>query len=808
MSAIIVIKRDGSHEDFDIDKVSDSIMGAAMQVGGEDYELADELADMIADLLESNGIKTIEASELQKIVEKTLIEEGHAATAKAYILKGADRSRMREMDTALMKSFEEITFKSEEESEVKRENANIDSSTAMGTMLKYGSESAKLFNLLYMMSEDIAESHKNADIHIHDLDFLALTETCCQIPIDRLFRHGFNTGHGFLRNPGGIRTAGALAAICIQSNQNDQHGGQSIPLFDYYLAPYVSLTFLKEIAHSWKILENIRENKTFRNIKNSEINEEKLKIYKQLNNKLVKYWEQRLKLVSEDGWQEHHSLMDSKHIEEITELIRDFFRKREIKISKGRVNHMIDQAYDETYAQTFQSMEAFIHNLNTMHSRAGAQVPFSSINYGTDTSVEGRMIIETILKTTWDGLGNGETPIFPIQIYKLKKGVTFGNGAPNNDLFKLACKVSAKRLYPNFVNLDAPYNAELYIEGKPETEMATMGCRTRVGKNIFEPLKSVIPGRGNLSFTSINLPRLGILANGDVDKFFKLLDNRLELVHRQLLERFEIQCNKKPINYPFLMGQGCWLDSDRLGPNDDMREILKHGSLTVGFIGLAETLTALVGKHHGESEEAQKLGIKIIQHMRDYTDAWSADEHMNYTVIGTPAEGLSGRFVRADKERFGTIKGVTDKSYYTNSSHVPVSFEISAFKKVEIEAPYHSIENGGHILYIEMDGDPTQNLKAFEKLIYYMHESNAGYMAINHPVDRDPVCGYVGIIGDVCPRCGRKEGEAMSMEMWMKLKGYANVGNADTLGVHGNPEEEMDRISNNTEEFKFIRKQI
>ena len=367
MSNIIVIKRDGSQEDFDIDKVSDSIMGAAMQVGGEDYELADELADMIADLLESNGIETIESSELQKIVEKTLIEEGHAATAKEYILKGADRSRMREMDTALMKSFEEITFKSEADSEVKRENANIDSSTAMGTMLKYGSEGAKNFNLLYMMSEDIAEAHKNGDIHIHDLDFLALTETCCQIPADRLFKGGFNTGHGFLRQPGGIRTAGALSAIAIQSNQNDQHGRQSIPLFDYYLAPYVSLTFLKEIAHSWKIFENVRKHTE----KSTDSNNKKLTIYKQLNNKLVKYWEQRFKLVSEDGWQEHHSLMDAKHIEEITELIRNFFKEKEVKISKGRINHMISQAYEETYEQTFQSMEAFIHNLNTMHSRAG-----------------------------------------------------------------------------------------------------------------------------------------------------------------------------------------------------------------------------------------------------------------------------------------------------------------------------------------------------------------------------------------------------------------------------------------------------
>lgn len=412
--------------------------------------------------------------------------------------------------------------------------------------------------------------------------------------------------------------------------------------------------------------------------------------------------------------------------------------------------------------------------------------------------------MECILKTTWDGLGNGETPIFPIQIWKLKDGVSHLPGDPNYDLYKLACKVSAKRLYPNFVNLDAPYNAELYVDGKPETEIATMGCRTRVATNKYDTDKAVIPGRGNLSFTSINLPRLGILAKGDINVFYKLLDERLELVHRQLLERFEIQCNRHPINYPFLMGQGCWLGSDRLGPKDDIREILKHGTLAVGFIGLAETLVALTGKHHGESEESQKLGLEIIQHMRDYTDAWSDEEHMNYSVIGTPAEGLSGRFIRADKKMFGTIPGVTDREYYTNSSHVPVYYPISAFKKIEIEAPYHATENGGHILYIEMDGDPTKNLKAFEKIVKYMHDKGAGYFAVNHPVDRDPVCSYVGIIGDVCPRCGRKEGEPMTMEMWLKLKGYANVGNADTLGACGNPDEEMDRLSNPMDDFKFM----
>lgn len=804
MSNIDVTKRDGSIENFDIEKLSDSIMNAALAVGGEDYDLANEIAGNILDILESNEIDDITTEDLQNIVEKTLIEGGHAATAKEYILKAADRNRMREMDSALMRSFEEITFKSEADSEVKRENANIDSTTAMGTMLKYGSEAAKSFNLLYMMSDDIANAHRNCDIHIHDLDFFALTETCNQLPIDRLFKHGFNTGHGFLREPGGIRTAGALAAIAIQSNQNDQHGGQSIPMFDYYLAPYVSLTFLKQIAHLWKISHNITKHVA----KPDKENEKNTVVYKQLKNMLVKYWEKNIRIVSDPDWTGHNTVMDEEHIAELKKLVINFLKERDCKVYKTEINRLFNQAYDETYDETFQAMEAFIHNLNTMHSRAGAQVPFSSINYGTCTTVEGRMIMETILNTTWDGLGNGETPIFPIQILKLKNGIDMDPGDPNYDIFELACKVSAKRLYPNFVNLDAPYNAELYVEGHPETEMATMGCRTRVGGNIHDPSKSVIPGRGNLSFTSINLPRLGILAQGDVNKFYKLLDQKLELVHRQLLERFEIQCQKHPINYPFLMGQGLWLGTEQLGPTDDIREALKNGTLTVGFIGLAETLVALTGKHHGESEESQKLGLEIVQHMRDYTDAWSQDEHMNYSVIGTPAEGLSGRFVRADKKLFGTIPGVTDKDYYTNSSHIPVSYPISAFKKVELEAPFHSIENGGHILYIEMDGDPTKNLKAFKKVVKYMHDKNAGYFAINHPVDRDSVCGYVGIINDVCPRCGRREGEPMTMEMWNKLHGYMGAGNADTLGACGNPEEEQDRVANpiDTTSVKFQRR--
>lgn len=402
-----------------------------------------------------------------------------------------------------------------------------------------------------------------------------------------------------------------------------------------------------------------------------------------------------------------------------------------------------------------------------------------------------------LLKATEEGLGNGETPIFPVQIFKMKDGVSFSPGDVNCDLFKYACKVSAKRLFPNFSNLDAPYNAQYYRPGHPETEVTYMGCRTRVMGNVYDPSREISTGRGNLSFTSLNLPRLGIIAGkGRISRFYELLDDKLELIARQLLERLRVQCKKHPKNYPFLMGQGVWIDSDKLGPDDSIDEILKHGTLSIGFIGLAETLIALTGKHHGESEESQKLGLEIITHMREFCDRKSQEYKLNFTLLATPAEGLAGRFISIDQKRFGKIPGVTDREYYTNSFHVPVYYSINAFDKVKIEAPYHSLCNAGHITYVEINGDPTKNVKAFEKIIRFMHDSNIGYGAINHPVDRDPVCGYVGIINDVCPRCGRREGQAMTEEMWSKIKGYANVGNADTLGYHGDSFEESDRIPN------------
>ena len=447
----------------------------------------------------------------------------------------------------------------------------------------------------------------------------------------------------------------------------------------------------------------------------------------------------------------------------------------------------------ETDRATYQAMEALVHNLNTMNSRAGAQIPFSSINYGTDTSPEGRMVIKNVLLATEAGLGNGETPIFPIHIFKVKDGLNYNEGDPNYDLFKLACRVSAKRLFPNFSFIDAPYNLQYYKPGDYNTEIAYMGCRTRVIGNVYDPTREIVTGRGNLSFTSINLPRLGILAGGDIVKFFEMLEDRMNLVVDQLLYRFKIQSQKKVKNYPFLMGQGIWIDSEKLNPNDTIGEVLKHGTLSVGFIGLAECLKALIGVHHGESKEAQELGLRIIGRMRARMDEESKKTGLNFSLLATPAEGLSGRFVKIDRKKFGKIEGVTDREYYTNSFHIPVYFPINAFRKLKLEAPYHALTNAGHISYVELDGDPLQNLEAFEQIIRCMKESGIGYGSINHPVDRDPCCGYTGIIGDVCPKCGRSDhGDNTRFERIRRITGYL-VGTVDRFN-NGKRAEERDRV--------------
>ncbi len=763
-----ILKRDGREAEFDIEKIASAIYKAAEAIGGKDYNTSLNLAKEVVEYLESKNLDKPTVEQIQDAVEHVLIEEGHSRTAKEFILYRSQRTRVREMNTKLMKVYEDLTFKDAKENDIKRENANIDGDTAMGTMLKYGSEGAKQFYDMFILDPKHSEAHKNGDIHIHDLDFLTLTTTCCQIDLKKLFENGFSTGHGFLREPNDIASYSALACIAIQSNQNDQHGGQSVPNFDYSMAPGVAKTYKRRYTQNLGRALELDANDENGQATAKEIIAE---------------------IEKESGL-----IPTLSNEEEYGEFLK---AKLEGKVdSPERIcKFVIKAALEETDRATYQAMEALVHNLNTMHSRAGAQIPFSSLNYGTDTSPEGRLVMKNVLLATESGLGNGETPIFPIHIFKVKEGINFNEGDPNYDLFKLACKVSAKRLFPNFSFLDAPYNLRYYKEGCPETEAAYMGCRTRVVANAYDPTREIVNGRGNLSFTSINLPRLAIKAHGNVEIFFEDLGRKLDLVIDQLLERFKIQCSKKVRNYPFLMGQGIWLDSDNLGPDDTLEEVLKHGTLTAGFIGLAECLKALIGQHHGESVTAQNLGLEIIGFMRQRMDKAAEKYGLNFSLIATPAEGLSGRFVRMDKQKYGVIEGVTDRDYYTNSFHIPVYYPISAFEKIKLEAPYHALTNGGHITYIELDGDPTQNLEAFENVIKYMKECGVGYGSINHPVDRDPVCGYTGIINDVCPQCGRsadEHDEKPGFERIRRITGYL-VGTVDRFN-NGKRAEVEDRV--------------
>ncbi len=749
-----VVKRSGKKVDFDASKIA-----LAIKKGFDNVILPEEEQDNQKEYSEKDMQKVfqsvlnriakeykdadkIKIEDIQDMIEDELTKKGYPEVSKSFKEYRERRAQSREMffddkkRHKFLKTLEGLGLKSAHEDDTKRENANVDGDTAMGTMLQYGSTVSKEFAKAYLMKKRFADAHDDGDIHIHDLDFMPMgTTTCMQIDLDKLFKNGFSTGHGHLRSPKDIMSYSALAAIAIQSNQNDQHGGQSIPAFDYYMAPGVLLTFKKQLKQTLSDLLDYAGFDTLINM-----------------NLLMK----EIDKISTIGVETNYF---EKFIKENETLERLF-------------KMALEKAYKKTNRITYQAMEAFVHNLNTMHSRAGAQVPFSSINFGTDTSLEGRMVMENYLLSVEAGLGHSETPIFPISIFKVKEGVNYNPGDPNYDLFKLACRVSAKRLFPNFSFIDSPYNLQYYKPGDFRTEVCYMGCRTRVIANVADPDRCITPGRGNLSFTSINLPRLGLKYGiatkqrdkADMDGFYKNLDDLMELCRDQLLERFEIQCNKRLYNFPFLLGQGVWMDSEKLKPGDRLRKILKHGTLSIGFIGLAECLKALIGVHHGESEEAQKLGLKIIKRMRDKCDEFAKEYNLNFTCLATPAEGLSGRFVNIDKAIYGKIKGVTDRNYYTNSFHVPVYFNITIKKKIELEAPYHALTNAGHISYIELDGDTTENLEAFEKVIRIMKEAGIGYGAVNHPVDRDPVCGYVGIIKDVCPKCGRREGEGVSLE--------------------------------------------
>ncbi len=741
-----IIKRDGASVPFDSVKILNAITKANQAVGGEDMSPTDLLfvTEKVCKKLDERNLCSVE--EIQDVVEESLIQYDYAKTAKAYILYRAEHAKMRNAESYLMDIYKKLTYSPAIREDIKRENANIDGDTAMGTMLKYGSEGSKFFIDNYILPKDASAAHGNGDIHIHDKDFYMLTETCCQIDLIPLFRNGFSTGHGYLREPNSIESYSALACIAIQANQNEMHGGQSVPHFDFAMAPGVAKTYAKEYRKAFCACLRIAGGLDAASAET-------------LAGELL-----------EAAGLSPAVAIDEAGAEALARALAEHAPAQWRELAGRAHTYAVEEALGNTDRRVYQAMEALIHNLNTMNSRAGAQVPFSSINYGTDVSAEGRMVMKNLLLATQAGLGNGETSIFPVQIFKVKEGVNYNPGDPNYDLFKLAMETSAKRLFPNFSFLDAPLTLQYYKNGDYISEVAYMGCRTRVLGNVHDPERQVTCGRGNLSFTSVNLPRLGLEAHGDVEKFYALLDDKIDLVFRQLLHRLKIQSAKKVRNYPFLMGNGIWLDSGKLDWDDSIGEVLKHGTLTVGFIGLAEALKALLGVHHGESEEAQKLGLEIIGHMRRRADDEAERTGLNFSLIATPAESLSGRFVALDRERYGSIPGVTDRDYYTNSFHVPVYYPIKAFKKIQLEAPYHAMTNAGHITYVELDGDTCKNLQAFERIIRYMHDQGVGYGSINHPLDRDPVCGYTGVIDDVCPRCGRREGEGVSLETLRELR--------------------------------------
>ena len=754
LDQLMVIKRNGKKVPFDETKIALAIKKGFDSVeldNGEDEKLRkydskdiQKVYQAVLKKIEKAAKETdkFQIEQIQDFIEDELSSKGYEDVYKSFSEYRERRAQSRQSffddkkTHKFLKSLENLGLKSANEEDAKRENANIDGNSPMGTMLQYGSTVSREFAKAYLMKPEFAKMHDEGEIHIHDMDFLAMgTTTCCQIDLSRLFKNGFDTGHGYVRPPQDISTYSSLAAIVIQANQNDQHGGQSIPALDYYLAPGVLKTFKKQFKQTvYDFLDldgfigviNIdRIIREIDKIESIEVNLEEFSDYQK----------------------------GSDRIKEIFKLASE-------------------KALQKTDRATQQAMEAFVHNLNTMHSRAGAQVPFSSVNFGTDTSPEGRMVIKNLLLATDRGLGNGETPIFPVSIFKVKEGVNYNKEDPNYDLFRLACKVSAKRLFPNFAFVDAPFNLQFYKPGDVNTEIAYMGCRTRVFSDVTSPDNQVVTGRGNLSFTTINLPRLGIkygIALKERDKadmkgFYNELGEIMDKVRDQLLERFEVQCGKHSYNFPFLLGQGVWTNGEKLKPTDRLRKVWKHGSLSTGFIGLAECLKALTGEHHGESKASQKLGLEIIKFMRNRCDENSAKYNLNFTCLATPAEGLSGRFTSIDKAIYGKIKGVTDREYYTNSFHVPVYYNISITDKIKTEAPYHELTNGGHISYIELDGDVASNVDAFEKVIRIMKEAGIGYGAINHPVDRDPVCGYVGVINDVCPGCGRHEFEGVPIE--------------------------------------------
>lgn len=741
MNLKTVTKRFGHTVPYNREKIFHAIAGANTDGGGK---MTDKDIDEVTSQVEWDiqDRENVSVEEIQDIVERELMKYDFYEVAKKYITYRQKHAERRAAQKHLMESYRDIFFADAVDVDLKRDNANINTDASMGIMLKLGAEGAKHFVDNYVLTDEFREADKENWIHIHDKDFSLITFNCCQIDLLKLFHGGFSTGHGFLREPNSIRAYASLACIAIQSNQNDMFGGQSINAFDYAMAEGVRKSFHKAVMDEcYKALLYEYGGRDF--CTQAEFKKEFKKV---MDFAACSY--------TESSADENAARSAEAVCRAITALLTEVYHKPadHAEAVSQVIYHLACADVEE---ETHQAMEALIHNFNTLHSRAGAQVPFSSINYGLDTSPEGRLAVREVLNAIWAGLGNGETPIFPISVFQLKAGVNYNPGDPNYDLFLQACKTSAKRLFPNFVNIDAPYNLQYYKPGDYNSAVATMGCRTRTMGNVNGPEES--GSRGNFAFTTINLPKLALEARGDMDKFWQLFDKYIRISHDYLLARLHVIEQKHVYNYPFLMGQGVWMDSDKLASEDSIKEVLKHASYSIGFCGLAECLKALTGKHHGESAEAQELGLRIVGHLRAATDKYMEEEHMNWSTFATPAESTAGQFQRSNRKKYGVIPGVTDRDYMTNSSHVPVYYPIKAIDKIRIEAPYHALENAGHIAYIEMDGDPTKNVKAFEQVVRAMHDADMGYFSINHPVDRDPVCGYTGLIENECPHCHRRE---------------------------------------------------
>ena len=733
-----VVKRDGRIVGFNEQKIMAAVRKAMLHTDkGEDERLVQQIADRIGFV----GKPQMTVEDIQNQVEMELMKSSRKDVARAYISYRNQRSVARKAKTRDV-FLEIINVKN---NDITRENANMNADTPAGMMMKFSSETTKPFVDDYLLSEESREAVRQNRLHIHDKDYYPTKSlTCCQHPLDHILERGFSAGHGSSRAAKRIETASVLACISLETAQNAMHGGQAIPAFDFYLAPYVRSSFVEEV----KALEELT-GESYAHIYNKEIND---------------------------------------------------YLKKPLDGLEGEAR-MVQHAINKTVARVHQAMEAFIHNMNTIHSRGGNQVVFSSINYGTDTSAEGRCVIRELLNSTYDGVGNGETAIFPIQIWKKKRGVNYLPTDPNYDLYCLACKVTARRFFPNFLNLDATFNqSEAWKADDPKRymhEVATMGCRTRVFENKYGMKTSV--GRGNLSFSTINIVRLAIecmdIADKDarINSFFAKLDNMLDVAAKQLNERYDFQKTAMAKQFPLLM-RSLWTGAENLSPDDTIEKVINQGTLSIGFIGLAECLKALLGVHHGESDEAQQLGLRIVDYMRCRCNEFSEKYHHNFSLLATPAEGLSGKFTKVDRKKFGVLEGITDRDYYTNSNHVPVYYKCSARHKAEVEAPYHEMTRAGHIFYVEMDGDATHNPQAIMNVVDMMDHYNMGYGSVNHNRNRCLDCGFENAEAnlEVCPQCGSKH-----LDRLQRITGYL-VGTTDRWNS-GKLAELKDRVIHETE---------